>query len=160
MNKELTPLEAYEKINHTCCLNASFSRKMEFGIDTYDNIDCESVEEMCQCLDTIETALKRLEEHDRIFKKYDIKDIWLEPALYVIKNHFPMNTETQLKKLKALEIIKEKQLDICQIMDIIGIPSKIAVEMYNKDKDIMFQITIEEFDLLKDVLKCKRRLKI
>lgn len=62
--------------------------------------------------DIIKSELKRLEEHDKIFKEYDIDDNWLDLALYTIKNHFPMNTETQLSKIKALEIIKEKKVAI------------------------------------------------
>ncbi len=57
--------------------------------------------------DKIETALKRLEKHDKIFNEYEIDDNWLDIALYVIKNHFPMDTETQLNKIKSLDIIKE-----------------------------------------------------
>ena len=94
----------------------------------------------------IETSLKRLEEHDKIFKKYDIKDIWLEPALFVIKNHFPMNTKIQLKKLKALEIIRIKEIDIAFFKDCPNI------EEYNNwclDKAVLTQ---EEYDLLKEIL--------
>lgn len=90
-------------------------------------------------LDIIETSLKRLEEHDEIFKKYDIKDIWLEPALYVIKNHFPMDTETQLKKFKALENIKKKTN---------------LTKTNDGKKALVFVVleTEEEYDLLKEVL--------
>lgn len=94
----------------------------------------------------VETALKRLEEHDKLFKKYKIDDNWLEACLYVIKNNFPMNTKTKLNKFKAFEIIKKKRVDVCWI-----------IEMKNKTlKDYngthVYELTQEEFDLLKEVL--------
>ena len=60
------------------------------------------------------------------------------------------------KSLQALEIIKGKCIDMYQLRDLIefNIPSKDAVEIYNELKDVVYQITIEEFDLLKEVLDC------
>lgn len=121
-----------------------------------NQIDNELNEE----LDIIETSLKRLEEHDKIFKKYDIKDMWLEPALYVIKNHFPMDTETQLKKLKVLDIIEEKDVDVHNFKKII-IKQDWTYEQYiDEENDSNTSghqfayklLTEEEFSLLKGVL--------
>lgn len=92
MSEELTPLESLNDLKNSGLVK--------------DNAVCFTKKAFEKRLDIIETALKRLEEHDKIFKKYDINDIWLEPALYVIKNYFPMDTETQLNELKVLEIIK------------------------------------------------------
>lgn len=94
MSKELTPLETLKNI--------------EKEVEDYEGFDENTYYQMDRTrFQIIENALKRLEEHDKIFKKYDINDKWLEPVLYVIKNHFPMNIETQLKKLETLAIIKE-----------------------------------------------------
>lgn len=135
MNKELSPLEAYEKINHTCCLNASFPRKMEFGIDTDDHIDCESVEEMAQCLDIIETALKENAELKKMIRNFN--EAIGEPMII---------TPSIEKKLKALEIVKNKRVDVGCLLK-----SK-DLEDYNFFRYGKWRLTQEEYDLLKKVL--------
>lgn len=111
-----------------------------------------------ECVNELETSLKRLEEHDKIFKEYDIDDNWLDIALYVIKSHFPMDTETQLKKLKALEIIKEKKVAINilfmsenayvynELYEVVIIPSG-TTPKYE------WKLTDTEFDTIKEALK-------
>ena len=134
MTKELKALEYIE----------NFNNKRFFDI-TYDNGDqahyeYQTIKDLFpKEFGLIEAALKRLEEHDEIFKKYDMKDLWLEPALYVIKNHFPMDIETQLKKFKALENIKRKTN---------------LTKTNDGKKALVFVVleTEEEFDLLKEVL--------
>lgn len=118
----------------------------------FPNYDVDvSFDDICNLnvnLNIIKNAIKRLEEHDKIFKKYNIDDNWLEPALYVIKNHFPMDTEAQLKKLKALDVIKEKRVNACEIIN-----SK-DVREYNWSIHTpkKYPLTQEEFDILKEVL--------
>lgn len=140
-SKELAPLEVSKQLKEFV---------LEFINNDLDRMFVQG------SFDIIEEALKRLEEHDRTFKKYDIDDKWLEPALYVIKNHFPMNTETQLKKLKALEIIKEKSVVPAYILNTKN------VEEYNQWlKQITFRkdwlkrrLNQEEYNSLKEVLYC------
>lgn len=135
MSKELTPIEALKDL-------ISFIGSGEIA-DTHEL--CEYV---AKRKDIIENALKRLEEHDKLFKKYKIDDNWLEACLYVIKNNFPMSTKTKINKLKAFEIIKKKRVDVCWI-----------IEMKNKTlKDYngthVYELTQEEYDLLKEELLC------
>ena len=125
MAKQLTPLETLKQVR-------------TFRL-SYRNGDWLDKEEQDKLFDIIETALKENQER--------IEELEETNHLMFLREH------KNERKLKALEIIKEKQLDMYQIMDIIEIPSKFAIEIYNKDKDIMFQITIEEFDLLKEALK-------
>lgn len=134
MSKELTPLKHLE-----------FIRNYEID-DEHRTLDMNYA---CkQSLDIIEIAIKRLEEHDKIFKKYDINDIWLEPALYVIKNHFPMNTETQLKKMKSLDIIKKKNINVRGIINSPTLEHYIDHCMPRHSEEP----TQEEYNLLKEVL--------
>lgn len=163
MNKEL---KALEKIDHTICLAFNDNNKALFNRDNENHIDCRDIYEFIKCYKILETALHRLEEHDRIFKKYDINDNWLEPTLYVIKNHFPMDTETQLKKFKALDIIKEKQVSVADFIYACMCSTKDLKEYHNCDSNYEFAatcvgwgkeyLTQEEYELLKEVLLCKK----
>ena len=45
----MTAKEAFEKLHHTLCLN-----QLRFGIDQETHIDCESVDEMIECLEIVE----------------------------------------------------------------------------------------------------------
>ena len=142
MNKELKALDS---------IMVSLAEYKEYAIDKLPTKAKKIREENDDDFLIIETALKRLEEHDKIFKKYDIKDIWLEPALYVIKNHFPMDTETQLKKLKALEIVKEKTTSACNCLMILK--ARFDNLDYNNYKELFLtDLTQEEYELLKEVL--------
>ena len=110
-----------------------------------------------ECCNIIENALKRLEEHDKIFKKYDIDDNWLEATLYVIKKHFPTNTETQLDKLQALEVIISKPYDIDWVIDIIKSGCEYETYLYLvdcSDNKLLqkFKYTREEYKVLRKVL--------
>ena len=134
MTKELKALEDIENFNNKRFFNIKYDNGDQAHYE-YQTIKDLFPKEF----GIIEAALKRLEEHDEIFKKYDMKDLWLEPALYVIKNHFPMDTETQLKKFKALENIKRKTN---------------LTKTNDGKKALVFVVleTEEEFDLLKEVL--------
>lgn len=59
MSKEY--LEAYFKIDNTLCLN---SQNLKFGIDEDEHIDCQNIDEVVNCLETIKEALQRLEAID------------------------------------------------------------------------------------------------
>ena len=65
----MTTKEALEKLNHTICLNLN-DKRLKFGLDKYEHIDCVSTEEFVECYDTIETALNRLEELEKLLKEY------------------------------------------------------------------------------------------
>jgi len=49
------PLEAYEKIDNTLCLNC---QSIKFNIDKEENDDCKDVYEMVKCLEIIKRELK------------------------------------------------------------------------------------------------------
>lgn len=50
---------AYEKLNHTLCLNQN-EGNLKFGIDAKgEQIDCKDADEMVDCLEIIEEALCR-----------------------------------------------------------------------------------------------------
>ena len=64
MSKEL---ECLERIDSTLCLN-NIKGKLEFGIDTEEHTDCDSVIGMTEDLETIKQALielEKLREFDR-----------------------------------------------------------------------------------------------
>lgn len=62
MNKELTPLEALEKLDHTICLNFN-NKDLKFNLDEYKQgpnngpIDCKDWEELSNCYDIVEKEL-------------------------------------------------------------------------------------------------------
>ena len=155
MSKELTSLEAVEKI-----LNEFVEILLKTKCVKPTAVDIAYLTNSLRVvfhseLDIIETALKRLEEHDKIFKKYDINDIWLEPLLYVIKNHFPMDTETQLKKLKVLEIIKRNPLmvcaDYCKCIAELKLNYQEYLKYFSNEEDRYIK-NEEDYDLLREVL--------
>lgn len=116
MNKELKALETIRK-----ALEIAYPLMYE-----YEN-------EMPEYIRIIESALKQ-QENDR--------EIW-ENYLKEIKNLPPI--EVQMK-LKALEIIKEKEIDVaCLLFD--------GLEVYNENMHPSRVITQEEYDLLKEVLE-------
>jgi len=56
------------------------------------------------------------------------------------------------KSLKALEIIKEKQVDVCELKICID-EYEDSLYQYNKRTIEKFRLTEEEFNLLKEVLE-------
>lgn len=142
MSKELSPLEAYYKLDHTCCLNSS---KMEYGIitDSKDN-DCKSIYEMADCLDIIETALKDYELYEKILKDYGFNFANFREACFTLAQFRGSGFTNIEKKLKALEIIKATwKLSFYDEEQMITIDNCYSITFHNK----------EEFDLLKEVLK-------
>lgn len=49
---------AYEKLNHTLCLN-QIEGNLKFSIDDKEHIDCKDADEMVECLDIIEEVICR-----------------------------------------------------------------------------------------------------
>ena len=120
MSKEL---DALEKIDHTVCLNLN-NKTLKFGLDEYDNCDCKDFEEFDECCAVIEKALKEWE-------------IWKDAL---------ETGEYECPEKKALEIIKEKDVDI------IALRIATSLEQYNCKEDGRCPLTQEEYDLLKEVL--------
>ena len=129
MNKGL---EALEKLNHTICLNLD-NKTLVFGLDKYDNCDCKDIYEFSKCYEFIETALKNYEKlnHD-----YSI----------VVDEKVSMACE-YAKKLKALEIIKNKVFPLCYVKSHTW--EQYRNSCFSKEKNALTQ---EEYDLLKEVL--------
>lgn len=94
----------------------------------------------------IETALKELNEYKKVFEKLnlDISDaVDLENWIKLAQFHY----ENKIKKLKALDIIKKKEIDI----HLFNISAN--CEHYNwLIENKKHQLTQEEYDLLKGVL--------
>ena len=99
MSRELTPLEALEKLR---------CKPQKNGVYTMCDIPpaLEEVKSRDELLDIIETALKELAEIDDILKDYNFtrEDIVGAVGLY---RYYKDNAYDINKKLKALEIIKE-----------------------------------------------------
>lgn len=119
MTNKLTPLEALESIKHTTDL---------YRPNELNGYKAE--------IDIIETALK---EHQ------NDKQIW-ENYLKEIKNLPPI--EVQLK-LKALEIIKEKEVAVDEFIRCCKNEEN-SLEEYNNFAGDENSLTQEEFDLLKE----------
>lgn len=54
---------AYEKIDHTLCLNQN-EGFLQFGLDTEEHIDCKDAWEMTYCLDTLFVELEKATERE------------------------------------------------------------------------------------------------
>ena len=152
MNKELSPLEALEKIT---------------------NYKCSSMSEKIECKEIIKTALKRL----KIYENYDIdldetddveKTLKLNARITIVNK--VMDTQERLltsvssdeirilssvlnsqiknlkKKLEALEIIKLKQVNIFIFLH------SGDLETYNDIVEDDRKLTQQEYDLLKEAL--------
>lgn len=76
MNKKLEPLQSYDKIDNTLCLNNNLCN-IEFAIDKDENLDCKNAYEMTECLDNINQALIELQA---------IKNSSPSDALYCLEN--------------------------------------------------------------------------
>lgn len=124
MNKELTPLEAIDRVkNH-----------LEVLYMSCDNDGSESGSVYYE-LDIIETALKEKENIEKT-----INELFSE-------NGKVITTIDIKKKLKALEIIKKKRVDVnCFLI--------YDLKRYNDfiAKNEFMKLTQEQYDLLKEVL--------
>lgn len=56
--------EAFERIDNTLCLN-NIKGKLEFGIDTEEHTDCDSVIGMSEDLEAIKQALLKAQEQEK-----------------------------------------------------------------------------------------------
>lgn len=126
MSKELTPLEALKKVKKfkdDCCM---------FG---------SSDIEIDKDLDIIEKALKEYEKPKKI-----VGSISFEQSM---ENYVKNNCPSIAKKLKALEIIKERRVDVARLL------VSNSLKKYNDfdKRDILAKLTQEEFDFLKEMLK-------
>lgn len=79
----MTSKEALEKLDNTLCLN---SPVINFNIDDEDFIDCKDVDEMIECLETIERDLDVLEIIKN--KRVDIQRIIDAKGDYKLYNAF------------------------------------------------------------------------
>ena len=131
MSKELSPLEALEMIYD----------KEIYGKDLYKKE-----------FDIIKNALK---EYEKILTA---KECFKDTVYKIAGLPLPQTMEDELKSLKALEIIKEKEVDVALFNNCN------SVEEYNEgllEEDYAYDteavephiLTKKEFDLLKEVLK-------
>lgn len=108
-----------------------------------------SVDERCECHNLIEEELSTIEEIEEHYGIPQIREICLLLIQFEIKDASVMT-----KKLKSLEIIKEKQVNVGVLIHHITDKHLLGLESYN----FMWggtpecQLTQEEFDLLKEVL--------
>lgn len=121
------------------------SKELEALNRIYDKYvtDDESLEDD-KLFSIVETALKENVELKKMIRNFN--EAIGEPQII---------TPTIEKKLKALEIIKEKEVNISFFM--MYIKEDYCYEWYEKDHKAMFPatkklLTQEEFDLLKEVL--------
>ena len=141
MNKKLTPLEALKEV-----------REYLYG-DVYAGVE--------KRLDLIENALKILEQLQIIIGAEKIEDL-PKLALKTENAYYSScyNLKEAEKKLKALEIIKEKKVDVNTLIFYLEKHNETgnidyAFDSYNeyaKDSDKP-QLTQEEYELLKEELK-------
>lgn len=148
MSKELTALEKVEIIKSRCTTLSINHKIGSRDIANKEVQDC--VRAIEKCLEPIEKALKRLEQYETPAKKKDIMSV--------------------AKRLTALEIIKEKRVNVDTLLLCINTPvfdiktgkvlPEIQLEMYNNSvinntsfvKDYNRTLTQAEFGLLKEEL--------
>ena len=125
MGRELTPLEALENI------------KREAGFPYFSTL--YDIDMWREDFKTVETALKENEVYQFMFH---------EVKYYVESKEFSL--EDLAKKLKALEIIKNKQVDM-NTLRMTFVMNK-DFTFYNEDLSFGEELTKEEYELLKEVL--------
>lgn len=149
MTKELTPLEALHKLYWDKAVNN------EYGYNGRSRENNEKFRQECKELnDIIEKSLKEYEE----YKTQDIKMSDGLETLYLYRNDFFSNDFSIIEQeLKALEIIREKNVQVDTLLYMIQISTKpredynINAEFWLGDREIK-QLTQEEYELLKEVL--------
>lgn len=100
-----------------------------------------------ECLDIIESALKRLEEIDNKPVAFMVSSRGMENAIVKeISKHkeIKITNLADQKKLKAFEIIKKKDIKVAQYGD---------YYLIDKHTNLLGQLTKEEYELLKEILK-------
>lgn len=115
--------EAYKKIENTLCLN---SGNIKFNIDE-DQDDCISIDEMAQCLDTLESSLS----HIKMLEQQDL-----------------LHTKLWEGLLKAVKIIKKKPFEYACMLE--GKPKTYEeYEIQSSSSSIYESFTEKEFNTLK-----------
>jgi hypothetical protein len=134
MTKELTPLEALERLKNT---------------PTYDNSLVKDFHP--SCCEIIETTLKNYEELTSkpvilCRRTHESSQALIDTICKNYKEVKVTNLEDE-KKLKALEIVKEKKVDVQMLID------RKNLNEYNWCVHEQSRaLTQEEYDLLKEVL--------
>ncbi len=91
-------LEGLERIDNTLCLN-NMKGKLEFGIDTEEHTDCDSVIGMTEDLESIKQSLLKAQENENRI------NIEIESKAKIIKHNFAFQKENAELK-RVLEILK------------------------------------------------------
>ena len=179
MNKDLTPLEAFKRFkNNIRWLEENTSLKGYF-----ENSELHFEED----LDIIEKELKEKEQQDSVIKtlkeiiEFNNKLPYIEPnkddgfniisAVRINLQRDVENKERELlrkwvletcfsKELKALEIIKNKKVnidDLYTIWSLNNIDDENCLKIYNNPRTIYGKpkLTQEEYDILKEVILWK-----
>lgn len=171
--KEANPskaMECLERIDNTLCLN-NIKGKLEFGIDTEEHIDCDSVIGMTEDLESIKQSLLKAQEQENtgvvggrtfgkeiIYLKQSIEQYNDKPIFYVSRTYgnkyiVPQKqlddlTNENAEYKKVLKLVFDRKVDIYHLSK-----SK-TVEDYNSIWDYStYCLTQEEFDLLKRWMK-------
>lgn len=125
-------------------------KKFSVLLDSEKDIVKDLVEIIPNTLNAIEKELKVLEEHEEILSDYNLTLANFREAclFYAWLKSEKLNFDNGAKKLKALEIIKEKNVNAY------GIKHSKDVYDYNLTyaSNGKEQLTQEEYDLLKEVL--------
>lgn len=152
MNKEyLEALESLERIDNTLCLN-NIKGKLEFGIDTEEHTDCDSVIGMTEDLETIKQALQRLEAIDNANPSQALE--WLEKS----KNMMILNNSDFIAFdcLKVYSVCKQALLKLDFLEDAMDLPTNCFSTFKNRNGDevtIMRRERYEEYCAKEKALK-------
>lgn len=151
-----TPLEALKKIKKERYM-LIFEKR--FPHDHCPNFDLWFEKECCKDLNLIETALKEkinIENRlDEIFENHNIKSFTELNERLCDYNELKFDDDIKQKKLKAFEIIQRKMPILYDIL------RSENYEFYMKhfgtyaEENTAYELTKEEFDLLKEVLLWK-----
>lgn len=96
-------LECLERIDNTLCLN-NIKGKLEFGIDTEEHNDCDSVIGMTEDLETIKNHILKTQEQEKVLEI--IKEKFVD--IYLLKS---INTLEEYNKnigLRGIELTQEE----------------------------------------------------
>lgn len=131
MNKELSPLEALNNL-------------VDYLED--EHLGSSESERVVERKHVIESALKDYEQYEKILKDYDFNLANFREACFTLAQFRGEGFTGIEKKLKALELIKNKKINVRCLM------SGWHLGNYNSYK-AHIRLTEEEYELLKEVLK-------
>lgn len=112
------------------------------ALEKLTNYKCSCMSEKVECKEIIEKALKD-------YEKIKFEHSELKTYHYDLLKENEMLHNQNVKKLKALKIIKEKKVDIHILTTAIKLND---IYQYNARFENCAQLTQEEFDLLKEAL--------